>query len=115
MKFYPLQNVSDVINTPKKLDMVSSLFEKTSKMSLLQREFTKVLLMSKKKREKWVMENQDFIQQLLFTFRQETSLTLNDVIYSEQGKEQVTEYIVVLQQTLSTLERIVFDGEDSKD
>ena len=115
MKFYPISLVS-----PQKLsqdvhtqDLPSMLFERTANMEALQKEFSKVLLMSKKKRDRWMQENEEFIQDMLNKIRQESSIMVREFAFSELAKKSVTEYMVTVQQTLATLEKVAYDEEDS--
>lgn len=114
MKFYPIslvppQDLFKDLSQP--FDIVGMLFERTAQMESLQKEFSKILLMSKKKREKWIKENQDFIQDMLDQIRKESSLMVRDFAFNKVTRNSVTEYMVTVQQTLSMLEKIATETD----
>lgn len=116
MKFFPISLFSpqSLSNDISSRDLPSVLFERTANMEGLQKEFAKVLMMSKKKRDKWVKNHQDFIQDMLDRIRQESSIMVKDFATNELTKSTITEYMVTVQQTLATLEKVVYDNEESK-
>jgi hypothetical protein len=115
MKFYPFSNFSSVFPQPSNpQDLSSLLFERTANMEGLQKEFAKLLLLPKKKKEKWLKSHQDFIQDMLQKIRNESTIMVHEFAFNEVARQTVTEYMVVVQQTLSTLEKIVYDGEEAK-
>lgn len=115
MKFYPFSNFNTAFSQPvNPQDLPSMLFERTANMEGLQKEFAKLLLLPKKKKEKWIKSHQDFIQEMLQKIRSESTIMIHEFAFNEIARRTVTEYMVVVQQTLSTLEKIVYDGEESK-
>lgn len=93
-------------------DLTSILFERTVNLEGLQKEFSKVLKLPEKKREKWIKDHHPFIQEMLQKIRQESSLMVREFAYNEQARKTVTTYMVTLQQTLSTLEKVVYDPKE---
>lgn len=115
MKFYPIANFSQPFNQPvNPQDLPGMLFERTANMEGLQKEFAKLLLLPTKKKEKWIKSHQDFIHDMLQKIRNESSIMVHEFAYNELARRTVTEYMVVVQQTLSTLEKIVYDSEQTK-
>lgn len=114
-KFYPLSNVKLFPQQQIKQNAVVNLFEKTSKLGALQKEFSKILLYPKKRREQWILENQSFLQKILYQMRQESSFTLSEAFTTKQAQRQVGEYMLTVEQTLTTLERIVDESESLTD
>lgn len=106
MKFFPLGDVQPVVQRSDSQDLTSILFQQTALLEGLQKELTKISLYPKSRRRKWLEEHQDFIYQMLLRIRYETRSVVDKLINDNQGLSQVAEYMMTLQQTLITLERI---------
>lgn len=115
MKFYPISLVPPAQlfkdSTPKD-QLRELLFERTAEMEGVQKELAKILLYPKKKRDKWVKENQDFINDMLDQIRFESRIRLGDVLSNDSVRTTITEYMVVAQQTLATLEKVMYWGQE---
>ena len=116
MKFFPISSTfSQNFNQPMSpQDFSGMLFERTAQMEGLQKEFSKLLLLPKKKKEKWIRTHKDFIQEMLHKIRSESTIMIHEFMLNELSRRTVTEYMVTVQQTLSTLEKIVDDGKELK-
>ncbi len=114
MKFFPLADLQPQTRTPSSQGFTTLLFQRTVTLEGLQKEFTKILLFPRRRREKWLDQHQDFIYQMLHHVRQESSFVVNELITQKTSQQQVTEYMVTLQQTLITLERIVDEADELK-
>ncbi len=116
MKFFPIAPslFHPFANNGSAQNITQLLFERTANMEGLQKEFSKLLLQSKKSKEKWLKENQDFIQDMLDAIRSESSLMVHEFMANTVAKSTVIEYMVTVQQTLATLEKLVDDGKKHK-
>ena len=114
MKFYPLANLYVQAKSPSAGEFTTLLFQRTATLEGLQKEFTKILLYSKRRRHQWLDKHQDFIVQMLHHVRQESSFVINEVLNQQTAEKQLTEYMVTLQQTLLTLEKIVDEVDELK-
>ncbi|MEO8581464.1 MAG: hypothetical protein ABI425_02675 [Patescibacteria group bacterium] len=114
MKFYPISSTfSQAFDGPTNAqDLSGMLFERTAHMEGLQKEFSKLLLLPKKKKDKWIKIHKDFIQEMLHKIRNESSIMIHEFTLNELTRRTVTEYMVTVQQTLSTLEKIVDEGKE---
>jgi hypothetical protein len=115
MKFFPISSLFfQPLTQMANHDLPGILFERTAQMEGLQKEFAKLLLLPKKKKEKWIRDHKDFIHDMLQKIRSESSIVIHEFILNELSRKTVTEYMVTLQQTLSTLEKIVGDEKELK-
>lgn len=116
MKFFPISSAFfQPFSQPVSAKELSGLlFERTAHMEGLQKEFAKLLLLPKKKKEKWLKAHRDFIQEMLQKIRSESTIMVHELMANELSRRTVTEYMVTVQQTLSTLEKIVDDGKEMK-
>jgi len=117
MKFFPFgtaQQFQTFTQDVVSQDLPSVLFERTINLEGLQKEFSKILQMPEKKKERWIKKNQFFIQEMLSKVRHESSLMVREFAFNEQSRKSVTTYMVALQQTLSTLEKVVYDAKEIK-
>lgn len=116
MKFFPISTAFSQAfsQSISEKDLSGMLFERTIQMEGLQKEFAKLLLLSKKKQEKWVKANKDFIQEMLQKIRNESTIVVHEFMLNELSRQTVTEYMVTVQQTLATLEKIVDEGKELK-
>lgn len=115
MKFYPLANLHGQTQNLNSKEFTTLLFQRTATLEGLQKEFTKILLYSRRRRHLWLDKHQDFIFQMLQHVRQESTFVINEVLTQQTGEKQLTEYMVTLQQTLITLEKIVDEVEEIRD
>lgn len=116
MKFFPISSsFSQAFSQPMSAkDLSGMLFERTAQMEGLQKEFSKLLLLPKKKKDKWIRVHKDFIQEMLQKIRNESSIMVHEFMLNELSRQTVTEYMVTVQQTLSTLEKIVDQDKELK-
>lgn len=84
-------------------------------MEGLQKEFTKILLLPKKKRDKWITGHKEMILDMLYQIRQEGQIVVRNMEMNEVTKRTIVDYMVVLQNIVDTLERMMRETDQPVD
>lgn len=110
MKFYPLKKLANPSKKQLKSELASEIFHQIVKLEGIKKEFSKILLYPQQQRRDWVEENADLVTQVLGNIKQESKQIFTDVS-ALQEMHQITEYFVIVQQTLEVLDRITEESD----
>lgn len=99
---------------PEKTSVKVELFSRIHHIDGLAREFERIMLMSKVQREKWLDENQRFLQDMLDQFVSESFLALDGVELDEEGIQLSIEFVTKLRDVMNMIQSILFGGKRLK-
>ncbi|MEN8253620.1 MAG: hypothetical protein ABFQ62_04565 [Patescibacteria group bacterium] len=87
------------------------LFARAQHANSLSKEFEKIMLLPKIKRQKWVEENESFLGQMFDTFTDDSMMALDGVELDNQGMELSMEFISKLRVTMTMLKTIMGESK----
>ena len=109
-KYFPFsQAPQQVISTADGQDLPEVLFARVAHMERFQEYISDALLLPGKKRDSWFNKNQQLLKQMFDRIIEESHFAVRDFAMDPVVSKSVVEYMVVVQQTLAMIERMLND------
>ena len=104
-------NINDdlfsLLNSNSIPSLKSDLFLKINQIKGMLDELEKVMLLPKKKKDKWVNQNYAFLQELMDEYLDDSEMVFEGITLDSQSRELAVEYVTNLRDMITIMKSIL--------